>query len=105
MAFTADKQIPIVLIHHYRKSNQKGGIANVDDLSGSKKIVDGADRVLNISKNQDSEAEYPEKYKSTIYLQKGREYPDSIASIYFIKGTFEDEAPPINEYNNFITSI
>ena len=105
MAFTADKQVPIVLIHHYRKGNIKSGIPNEDDLSGSKKIVDGADRVLNISKNRDSEAEYPEKYKSTIFLQKGREYPDSIASIYFIKGTFEDEAPPLDEYNNFITSI
>ena len=106
MAFTADKQVPIVLIHHYRKTSSKSNsVANENDLSGSKKIVDGADRLLNISRNRDPEAEYPDKYRSVVYLQKGREYSDAMASIYFIKGTFEDEAPLPDEYEKFIPII
>jgi hypothetical protein len=96
MGFTSEKQIPIVLIHHYRKQSGKnvGSAATLDDLSGSMKIVDGADRIINISRNRDPEAPYPEKFKSRIYLQKGREYPDALRDIFFIQGSFVDEAPP-----------
>jgi len=90
MSFTSENQIPIVLIHHYRKTgaNKDHGM---DELSGSGKIADGADRIIKISRNSDTNAEYPDKYRSDIFLQKGRGYPEWNASIYFIKGTFTDE--------------
>lgn len=101
MGFTSEKRVPIVLIHHYRKiMGKEGKVANIDDLSGSKKICDGADRVLNISHNNKLDAEYPAKYQSIIYLQKGREYDDAIGKVYFIRGTFVDEkdVPTFEDY-------
>ncbi|MFH2018625.1 MAG: DnaB-like helicase C-terminal domain-containing protein, partial [bacterium] len=92
MAFTSDRQIPFVLIHHYRKSNA-GKDYGMDELSGSGKIADGADRVVRISRNPDFLAPYPENCISKIYLQKGRGYPEHAANIYFIKGTFLDNLP------------
>lgn len=101
MGFTSKFQIPIILIHHYRKQMGKdsGHASSMDDLSGSMKIVDGADRIVNITRNRDPEAKYPEKYKSKIYLQKGREYPDAIRDVFFIYGTFVDTPPPIEQYD------
>jgi hypothetical protein len=101
MGFTSEKRVPIVLIHHYRKiMGKEGKVANIDDLSGSKKICDGADRVLNISRNNKLDADYPAKYQSIIYLQKGREYDDAIGKVYFIRGTFVDEkdVPTFEDY-------
>lgn len=92
MGFTSKNKIPIVLIHHYRKSGKDD--KGMDELAGSGKIADNADRVVRIMKNSDTEALYPEKYKSNIYLQKGRGYPECIREIYFIKGTFVDNPPP-----------
>lgn len=101
MGFTSDKRVPIVLIHHYRKiMGKEGKVANVDDLSGSKKICDGADRVLNISRNYDLKAEYPLKYRSLIHLQKGREYDNAMVEVFFIRGTFVDgnDVPSMSDY-------
>jgi hypothetical protein len=96
MAFTAERQVPLILIHHYRKSNQQKD-HGMDELAGSGKIADGADRVIKITRVVDPEATYPEKYKSIISLQKGRGYPEHSCSIYFIKGTFVDVPPPNQE--------
>lgn len=91
--FTALTKIPIVLIHHYRKSGTNGKDMGLDDMSGSGKIRDGADRIIKITRNTDIHAEYPEKYMTTIYLQKGRGYPEAMRNVYFIKGTFVDTPP------------
>ena len=102
MAFTSEKQIPFVLIHHYRKSGNKD--YGMDELSGSGKIADAADRVIKVAKCTDMEALYPENYASTIYLQKGRGYPECSKKIYFIKGTFCDD-PRENENKTLLDSI
>ena len=101
MGFTSEKQIPIVLIHHYRKTLGKDSqkTSTLDDLSGSMKIVDGADRIISVARNRDTEAKYPLKYQSLVYLQKGREYSDAIKKVYFIHGTFVDTPPPLLEYD------
>lgn len=88
MRFTVGNNIPIFLIHHYRKKS--GKTYGMDELSGSGKISDGADIIVKITRNKDPEAEYPEKYKSKIYLQKARGYNEASKEIYFIKGTFVD---------------
>jgi len=92
MAFTSDRQIPIVLVHHHRKSMAKSDFGS-DELSGSGKIGDSADIIVKISRNTDPEAEYPEKYKSTVRIQKGRGYGEAVKDVYFIKGTFMDDFP------------
>lgn len=91
MSFTSEKRIPIFLIHHYRKTTGKGH--GMDELSGSGKIADNADIIVKISRNKDPEAEYPEKYKSVVHLQKFRGYIEYTSEIYFIKGEFVDEPP------------
>lgn len=98
MTFTSSRQIPVVLIHHYRKANKGGKDLGMDDISGSGKIADGADIVVKVSRNNDPEALYPEKYLSSIYLQKGRGYPECVRDVYFIRGTFVDEPPRMEQY-------
>ena len=96
MSFTAERQIPIVLIHHYRKGQQGNKSKGMDELGGSGKISDSADRVIKISRNVESDALYPDKYRSTIHLQKARGYREAIKEVYFIRGTFIDK-PPVSE--------
>ncbi|MEK6880072.1 MAG: DnaB-like helicase C-terminal domain-containing protein [Nanoarchaeota archaeon] len=96
MNFTSKKQIPIILIHHYRKTSGGAKEHGMDELSGSGKIADSAHYIVKITKNSDAEASYPEKYKTQVYLQKARGYNEFINNIYFIKGTFVDEAPIID---------
>jgi len=103
MGITIEKQLPIILIHHYRKRMGKDN--GSDELSGSGKIADNADIIININKCYDTNAEYPEKYKSIIHQQKSRGYPETIKIIYFIKGSFEDEAPPYEEYDPYFNSL
>jgi len=102
MSFTTERNIPLVLIHHYRKRNS-GKDYGMDELGGSGKISDSADRVLKISRNSDPDAPYPERFLSRIYLQKGRGYHEATASIYFIRGSFVDNPPP--EYNPILDNI
>ncbi|MBP9698126.1 MAG: bifunctional DNA primase/polymerase [Candidatus Moranbacteria bacterium] len=94
MGFTSKNKVPIILIHHYRKSGKED--RGMDELAGSGKIADHADRIIKVMKNSDPEAPYPDKYRSEVYLQKGRGYPECKKSIFFIKGTFVD-TPPIVE--------
>lgn len=91
MNFTSDEEIPVVLIHHYRKSSGKSVDQGMDELAGSGKIADSADCVVKVSRTSDPNAEYPKKYCSHIYLQKARGYNESLRDIYFINGTFIDE--------------
>jgi len=93
MNFTTDQQIPIILIHHYRKSQAGAKGSGMDELSGSGKIADSADYVVKVSRASDPNAGYPEKYCSRIHLQKARGYNECSQDVYFIKGTFVDEAP------------
>ena len=94
MNFTSDQQIPVILIHHYRKSMSGGKSQGMDELSGSGKIADSADYVVQIARHDNKEAVYPEKYMSVVHLQKARGYNESYQNIYFLGGTFVDEALP-----------
>lgn len=96
MNFTVDQQIPIIMIHHYRKSQAGAKGESMDELSGSGKIADSADFVVKISRTTNPDATYPEKYMSHIYLQKARGYNESLQEVFFLGGTFVDEAPMEN---------
>lgn len=102
MGFTSEYQIPVILIHHHRKSTGKD--FNTDELAGSGKIGDNADIILKIERNNDPEATYPDKYMSRIVQQKSRGYPLTSKIVYFVRGSFEDEAPFIED-NNQIKSF
>lgn len=95
MSFTSENKIPIILIHHYRKqgSNKSYGM---DELSGSGKISDGADIIVKITRNQEPDAGYPDRYESKIFLQKARGYREAFGTIFFIQGTFVD-VPPLSD--------
>lgn len=90
MNFTSERQIPIVLIHHYRKSMSGAKDNGMDEMAGSGKIKDGADYIVKVSRNQDPEAPFPDRTMSTLYLQKGRGYPECVKKIFFQRGTFVD---------------
>ena len=93
MNFTSAKKIPIILIHHQRKKGAAGKDYGMDELSGSGKIADNADRVVLITRNRKPDAEYPDKYCSKIHLHKARGYHEWSANVYFIGGTFIDNPP------------
>jgi hypothetical protein len=95
MSFSTESRTPIVLIHHYRKSGKDD--YGMDELAGSGKIADNADRVVRLKRENKPDSVYPEKYKTQIALLKGRGYPESYQEIYFIKGTFVDNAPFVDE--------
>jgi len=101
LKFTSQTKIPVVLIHHYRKTGTNSKDQGFDEMSGSGKIRDGADRIIKVMRNTNKEAEYPEKYKSTIHLQKGRGYPECSKEVYFIRGTFVDIPPSEDYYYNY----
>lgn len=94
MNFTSDQQVPVILIHHYRKTMAGSKGQGMDELSGSGKIADSADCVVKVSRTTNPDAVYPEKYMSHIFLQKARGYNESAQEVYFLGGTFVDEAPP-----------
>jgi hypothetical protein len=92
MNFTAEWKIIVVLIHHYRKS-QQGKDYGADELTGSAKIKDNADYIISIHRGKNLDT-YPEKIESMVRLLKARGWPYPPAqSIYFVKGNFQDEAP------------
>lgn len=105
MSLTAEKKIPIVLIHHHRKSQTNGKDFGADELAGSGKIGDNADIILKITRNTTPDAIYPDKYRSRIFQQKGRGYSETSRIVYFIRGTFVDEAPAIDEYDGYTASL
>jgi len=105
MSLTAEKKIPIILIHHHRKSQTNGKDYGADELAGSGKIGDNADIILKITRNTTPDAVYPDKYRSRIFQQKGRGYSETSRIVYFIRGTFVDEAPQLDQYDGYTASL
>jgi hypothetical protein len=94
MSFTAERQVPVILIHHFRKGNDSRKRSDdMDELSGSGKIADGADRVVKIIRNKDPEAFGKERYETKLFLLKARGYCESQGTVYFHKGIFVDSFP------------
>lgn len=89
-----DKQVPIVLLHHYRKA-QKGVLRSMNDISGSAKIIHNAHRVIiltRIKKTDEDEELTPKQVASLqILLDKARGYSRAMKVVYFKSGTFVDD--------------
>jgi KaiC/GvpD/RAD55 family RecA-like ATPase len=93
MNYTTVKKIPVIMIHHYRKSNKQS--SGMDEMAGSGKVADAADIIINLSRKSVEESlaagvQYPETNKTVLWVQKGRGYDDKAMEIYFIDGTFCD---------------
>ena len=94
MSFTSDKQIPVVLLHHFRKKQKEGGkkSRSLDSISGAAKITHDADRIVQVQRSTDEDASDEERAELRIWLQKARgNYPPAYEIVYFDKGTFRDE--------------
>lgn len=91
MNYTVKNNVPVILIHHYRKGSNSG----MDELAGSGKVADSADIIINLSRKSIEETkteniQYPETNKTVLWVQKGRGYDDKVVEIYYIDGTFCD---------------
>jgi len=100
MAFTSLTGIVVVLVHHFRKMAQGTHSQGLDDMRGSGKIRDGIDRGIVIRRNKDVDAVYPEKFRTTVSMEKGRGWDECARNLYFIRGEFVDEPPSEEGYYN-----
>jgi len=94
MSFTSDYQIPVVLLHHFRKksTNSGQGARGLDSISGAGKITHDADRIVQVQRTLEEEATLAERAELRVFLQKARgDYPPAYNVIYFDKGTFRDD--------------
>jgi hypothetical protein len=95
MSFTSDKQIPVFLLHHYRKKSwwAKTTARSMDDLWWSWKIADGCDVFLHVIRKHKTSEDADEKSETTLFLEKARGYQPAIKKIYFKQWSFTDTVP------------
>ncbi len=91
LAYTAQRQVPIFLLHHYKKRGKSGDLRTLDDISGSAKITHDAHRIVMLFRKKLEEASMKDKASLKLFLMKARGYNQCIKTIYFDKGSFYDE--------------
>jgi len=90
MNFTNTFKIPIILIHHIKKTKDK---TMIESIRGSAKLTDDADAVYICSRKMNTEQKLSEHEKAQFLLieRKDREFGEGgIHTFYFYKGTFID---------------
>lgn len=94
LAYTAQKQTPIVIVHHYSKGGAQQTHKSGYSLSGSTQIYNDAQRLLLLSRkhfDEDAQPTKKEKAELRVYVDKGRAYDSGFTKvIYFHKGVFVD---------------
>jgi replicative DNA helicase len=108
MNYTVANNVPVILIHHYRKGNK--ATSGMDELAGSGKVADSADIIINLSRlsieeTKANNVQYPETNKTVLWVQKGRGYDDKAMEIYYIDGTFMDYEEIPNDFLKQAQSI
>lgn len=96
MSFTVENKVPVILIHHYRKSlwmKNKTWIRWLDDIRWSGKLTHDADIVLQVVRTTDPNASEIEKIRTTLIIHKARWFQKSIKNVYFDWWTFVDDIP------------
>ena len=89
MYLASTYNIPVVVIHHNRKRTYGSkGARTIDDVGGSGKITDDADRILLLSRPAGEEEE--DKAALLMHFVKGRVYEPARGKVYLIKGDFHD---------------
>lgn len=92
--FTNDFCIPVILVHHLRKSidEKRAMFRNVDALSGTGKISHDANIVVMVSREKDETGMYTSS-STFIRVAETREFNPAIRKVWFHDGTFYDENP------------
>ncbi len=99
LGLALDKQVPVVVVHHYSKGGARELQKTGYSLGGNAKIMNDAQRIVLLErKTIYSEDETPptEKDKAVlkVLLDKGRSYDRGITKvIYFHRGSFHDHYP------------
>jgi len=105
MNYTVANNVPIILIHHYRKGNR--AVSGMDELAGSGKVADSADIIINlqrrsIEETKEENIQFPETNRTVLWVQKGRGYDDKSMEIYYIDGTFCDKEEIDKKTNSLV---
>ena len=90
MGFTNEAKIPIILIHHIKKTKDK---TLIESIRGSAKLTDDADAVYICSRKMNREDDLSPEDRAAFMLieKKDREFGEGgIHRFYFNKGTFVD---------------
>ena len=94
MNMASNLNIPIIVLHHYRKkSSQWKQTRTTDDLWWNRKISHDADYVLHLARTKWADLTAEEKSKTNLWLAKARGYDTSFWEVYFYKGHFYDYFP------------
>lgn len=95
--YTHNRQIPIILVHHYRKTNMdttQEGPRSLDSLRGSGRIAANADMVLNVGRLMSPDISEDEKRKFLVHQIKARLFSTGSGEIYYYGGKFHDQDLP-----------
>ena len=91
MDFTNNNHIPIVMLHHFKKGNDKWANRGNDSIRGSSKISHSADNIFVGKRNSDQDSTDADKSEFAITQLKDRDFWIWwYASVYFNKGNFQD---------------
>ena len=94
MWYTSENQVPIVLLHHYRKKSwQTKWNRWMDDVSWTWKIADWCDRFVHVIRKNKMSSIADETKETTLFLEKARWYNPCIRKVYFEKWEFTDNVP------------
>jgi len=91
MDFTNQNHIPIIMLHHFKKGNDKWGNRGNDSIRGSSKISHSADNIFVGKRNSDQDSTDADKSEFAITQLKDRDFWIWwYASVYFNKWDFQD---------------
>lgn len=97
LAYASQKQVALIVVHHYSKGGARANNKDGYSLSGNTKIVNDAHRIVLLERKRFDEDETPteeDRASMTVVLDKGRGYDSGIKKyIYFVGGVFLDKFP------------
>lgn len=109
LAYTEEKQTPVVAVHHYSKGGARETKKTGYSLSGNAEIMNDAQRLLLLERRRfefDDEPTDEERAEMRVFIDKGRSYDSGFTKIVYFKGgvfvdEFEEKKPPDCWQSNF----
>lgn len=91
MDFTNQNNIPVFMLHHFKKWNDKTGQRGNDSIKGSSKITHWADNIFVWKRNTGTDATEADKSEFSIIQIKDRDFGIWwFANVYYNKWDFQD---------------
>lgn len=110
LAYAAEKQTALIVVHHYSQGGAKENVKTGYSLSGSARIKNDATRIVLLDRKRQSSDEDAqeltgkEKAAMKVTLDKGRAYDNWITKyIYFRQGKFYDKYLEDATFKEWIT--